>query len=856
MALPTYTPEQGIYQLTQGFWGHRAAWPMGNNHTVSYSLSSTISAEEKGLIETAFAEWSAITGITFVQAMGTGQIRFSNTGSGAYTSITWSGGSLTSANVSISAAWTEKYGTSVGTYGYQTYLHEIGHALGLGHTGDYDGSAYFANDALYANDSWQTSVMSYFSQSANPNTGASYAYVLTPMSFDVAAARNLYGNHASHEGNTTYGQGSTAGGALDYLAQDTINRSVTFTLVDSSGIDTINFANRADAVRIDLTPGAVSDVFGRTGNMIISDDTVIEHLRTGAGNDTIIGNTAANAIDAGAGNDRVRGGAGNDTLTGGAGDDTLTGGSGADTFVLGSGFGSDQISDFSSDDFIDLSQIAALTSWTALTELMTQSSAGVTLATAQGTLLLLGATLSSLDAAHFLLVNGPGSAKDAPAVVTSPAPGTGGGTGTGGGNGNQKLTGSAGHDSLQGGAGNDTITAGEGNDSVTGGTGADRIWLDAGNDRFFDTAGNEVDVVHGGAGDDVLESLGGRDRLYGDAGNDSLTASDDGSKLVGGLGDDTMTGGAGVDMVTDTGGHDLVSLGAGNDRYKGSGDAAGAGDTVHGGEGQDTILTGAGDDLVYGDAGNDKIVTGAGNDTVSGGAGDDSITLGDGDDSFTDSADAGNDRVRGGAGNEVLTSLGGHDTLDGGAGNDRLTASNDGANLYAGAGDDTITGGTGNDYTTDGGGSDVVSLGAGNDRYIVKGDSASDSDTVHGGAGNDRVLAGNGNDLIWGDSGNDFIAGRAGDDTISGGLGDDTLWGGLGADSFVFYPGEGDDLIRDFAPGTDVIDLTALSGLSDWADLSAHLSQQGANAVLDFGDLTITLFQVSSGALDSHDFLF
>ncbi|SOC07993.1 M10 family metallopeptidase [Rhodobacter maris] len=850
MPLPIYTAEQATWQLTQGYWGgHRAAWEITGTHSVRYSVAASLSAEEKALIAAAFHEWSEVTGITFVETAGTGQIRFQNTGSGAYTSVIWSGEVLAAATVTIGAAWTTKYGSSIGSYGYQTYLHEIGHALGLGHTGDYDGSASFAQDALYANDSWQTSVMSYFTQAQNPNTNASYAYVLTPMSFDIAAVRSLYGTHASHAGDTTYGLGSTAGGALDYLGATTINRSVSFTLVDSSGTDTVDFANRTDAARIDLTPGAISDVFGRIGNMIISADTLIENLRTGAGNDTLTGNDAANAIDAGAGNDHVSGGAGDDRLTGGAGNDTLTGGTGADTFLFSAGFGTDEITDFSSDDRIDLSQISALTSWSAVTALMAQSSLGVTLATAEGALLITGATLVGLEASQFVLVSGPGAAKDAPAALTTPAVGPGS-------NDNRKITGSSGADSITGGSGDDTISAGAGDDSVIGGTGTDKIRLGDGNDHFIDSPANEVDVVWGGAGDDVLESLGGRDRLNGGDGNDSLVASDDGSNLNGGRGDDTMTGGAGTDLVFDAGGHDLVALGAGNDRYRGTGDAIGTGDTVTGGAGNDTIQTSAGDDLVYGDEGSDKISTGAGDDTASGGAGDDDITLGDGNDWFTDTLDAGNDRVRGGAGDEVLTSLGGHDTLDGGAGNDRLTASHAGCNLYAGAGDDTITGGDSGDYTTDGGGNDLVSLGAGDDRYIVSGDTAANADTVHGGSGNDRVLAGNGNDQIWGDAGDDFIAARAGADTIIGGTGNDTLWGGGGADTFVFLAGDGADLIRDFHAGSDVIDLSGIAGLASWADLGGHLSQQGTNAVLSFEDLTITLFHVMAGTLDSQDFLF
>ena len=53
------------------------------------------------------------------------------------------------------------------TYAFQTYIHEIGHALGLGHPGNYNGEARYPNDAEFQNDSWAMSIMSYFGQTEN-----------------------------------------------------------------------------------------------------------------------------------------------------------------------------------------------------------------------------------------------------------------------------------------------------------------------------------------------------------------------------------------------------------------------------------------------------------------------------------------------------------------------------------------------------------------------------------------------------------------------------------------------------------------------------------------------------------------
>ena len=72
-----------------------------------------------------------------------------------------------------------------------------------------------------------------------------------------------------------------------------------------------------------------------------------------------------------------------------------------------------------------------------------------------------------------------------------------------------------------------------------------------------------------------------------------------------------------------------------------------------------------------------------------------------------------------------------------------------------------------------------------------------------------------GDDLLLGGEGPDAFAGGAGADTLLGGEGRDWLGGGAGADVFRFTAGSSDpgalrDLIADFEPGTDRIDLHLL----------------------------------------------
>ena len=103
-------------------------------------------------------------------------------------------------------------------------------------------------------------------------------------------------------------------------------------------------------------------------------------------------------------------------------------------------------------------------------------------------------------------------------------------------------------------------------------------------------------------------------------------------------------------------------------------------------------------------------------------------------------------------------------------------------------------------------GDDEVSAGAGNDDIYL-------------GDGDDTADGGSGNDIIYGGNGEDSIVGGPGNDNIFAGAGNDTLTGGIGADKFVFYQGDGKNIITDFNEAEDVYSFynsegTELSGTS------------------------------------------
>jgi len=171
-------------------------------------------------------------------------------------------------------------------------------------------------------------------------------------------------------------------------------------------------------------------------------------------------------------------------------------------------------------------------------------------------------------------------------------------------------------------------------------------------------------------------------------------------------------------------------------------------------------------------------------------------------------------------------------------------------------GDDTYTSGSpqadvftllgGNDYASGGDGEDQLFGGAGDD--TLNGDGG--NDVLYGGLGNDKLSGGDGDDVLVGgggdklgdltqhtvyDDGNDVIEGGAGNDILWGMGGNDTLTGGAGNDLFIFGPNEGHDIITDFKPGEDHVDLTYWFGF--------HNLDTNANGVIDGGDLGVTMDQ-------------
>ncbi|THH38041.1 matrixin family metalloprotease [Aliishimia ponticola] len=486
-------------QLNYGGWeGYSYSWNISPGDTLTFDVSD-LTSDGKDLARTALEAWTSVTGIAFNEVTSGGQIVFDDDQNGAFAQFNTTNGYITSASVNVETDWITTYGTALNDYAFQTYIHEIGHALGLAHAGDYDGSAVYGVNNLYLNDSWQQTVMSYFDQDDNTYVDATEAYVTTPQIADILAVQELYGVAGDiRTGDTTYGDNGNVGNYYDDLAD---LGNVTFTILDDGGIDTLDTSSHTGNQTVSLEAETFSSIFGETGNLGIARGTVIENYEGGSAADTVTGNAADNVINGNNGNDSLYGREGNDTINGGGGADRVVGNEGDDTLYGGAG-----------------------------NDILKGKAGNNTLMGEAGNDLLVGA-----DDGTDVLMGGGGS--DTLSGLS----------------GADTLQGEDGDDFLYGGLGSDTLDGGEGDDILRGNRNNDTLDGAEGSDSVYGGGGN--DTVLGGDGRDYLLGENGDDSLDGGLGDDNLTGGDGADTFI------YMDGGYGYDRVLDfENGTDLIDL--------------------------------------------------------------------------------------------------------------------------------------------------------------------------------------------------------------------------------------------------------------------------------------------------------
>jgi Ca2+-binding RTX toxin-like protein len=735
-----------------------------------------------------------------------------------------------------------------GTYDYMTFMHEIGHALGLKHPFESSKS----NSTLISSllDDSHYTIMSY-------NNAYSYQPT-TPMLLDILAIQKLYGaNMLWQTGDNVY-----------RWAPD---QSVFETIWDAGGNDTIDASNQQAAVRLNLNEGEFSNIgkaFVDIANLELINDGLaiafgakIENATGSAFDDELIGNALGNVLDGGAGQDVMIGGAGNDVyivdnvgdlvvetstsvseidtvmssisytlgnnlenlsltgsdhldatgnalgnrLIGNNGDNILDGGTGADVMIGGSGNDTyivDNLKDVvteSSTLASEIDTVRSSVSWT------------------------LGANLENLTLTGGDNTNGVGNALNN--VLTGNV-------------GNNILNGLAGLDTLSGGAGDDTYVLDQAGELALLQDGVDQ-----GNDLLYinyastlatntvdlsqSNLQNVEDVIVTGLGeftvigndlDNILIGNNYNNTLLGGAGNDWLDGWAGSDKLIGGSGDDTYAiynNGVHVTELADEG-HDLIRTAVSyylEDNVEDGLLLGSAALSLTGNELDNSLTGNAAANVLDGWDGADTLDGGAGNDTyVVDNVGDTVIERG------TSLAEI--DTVLSSISYTLGSNLENLTLID----FDDVNATGNALNnrLVGNRGDNILDGGLGADVMSDASGSDTYIVDNLKDVVVETGIWTWDTDTVRSSVSwtlganlENLILTGSDNLTGVGNTQNNVLTGNSGNNVLNGGTGLDTLIGGAGDDTYVLDQAGELALLRETADqGRDLLNIAYASTLA------------------------------------------
>ena len=260
-----------------------------------------------------------------------------------------------------------------GNYAKLTFMHELGHALGLSHPHDNSlngaeqaesstlsgidicpccgGSVHQNGEHLSAGtsltlseengyfgaaantyssmDAMSYSIMSYSSYVNDGKSGytnGTWDYAQTPMMRDIAAVQYLYGaNYETRSDNTLYSwDASTGEKFINGVGQGTGGGHTVYeTIWDGNGQDTYDLSNFTSDLVIDLSPGGWTNF----GNSQIADLGRGHEAPGNVANALLFEGNAQSLIEnaiGGSGDDAITGNDAQNVLVGGLGDDTIS----------------------------------------------------------------------------------------------------------------------------------------------------------------------------------------------------------------------------------------------------------------------------------------------------------------------------------------------------------------------------------------------------------------------------------------------------------------------------------------------------------------------------------------------------
>lgn len=333
----TFSPGQTIYYSFNV--NPLVLWSIGG-----FNAFQMTTAGYRAQVTNAFNQWEAVANVTFQHTADWAQADI-----GVYWhTLDYAGGNLGYAlpidlngNGLLEADAGE--GVLIGMDPYdtpyftKTILHEIGHALGLGH-----------NTHTY-------SLMAPFYEDMAP----------TITDYDIAVVQSIYGAPGGSVTTTTTSSSTISGtGGADNL----IGTGGADTIYGGSGADTIYGGDGADLIygnrESDLIYGGAGNdtIFGGQNDGPADGGGIQRHgmetIYGGDGDDLIYGNMGADLLWGGDGNDTLYGGQDDDHFYGGRGNDLLFGNLGADrfhyNFANDGAEGHDTIVGWSGDDMLVL----------------------------------------------------------------------------------------------------------------------------------------------------------------------------------------------------------------------------------------------------------------------------------------------------------------------------------------------------------------------------------------------------------------------------------------------------------------------------------------------------------------------